>query len=118
LLLDGPGGCVTESAVGNLLVVRGGAVSTPPVGTVLDGISLGVARELCDALGVPFAERPLTPADCRAADEMMLVGTGFGLAGVRSFDGMAIPFPGPLTRRLRPAWDDVTSAECGMQHAE
>ena len=109
LLLDGPGGCVTETAVGNLLVVRNRAVSTPPVGTVLDGISLGVARELCEALGIPFAERSLTPADCRAADEMALVGTGFGLAGVRSFDGYALPFPGPLTRRLRAAWDELTA---------
>jgi branched-chain amino acid aminotransferase len=118
LLLDGPGGCVTETAVGNLLVVSGGAVSTPPVGYALDGVSLAIVRELCAALGVAFVERRLKPADCLAADEMMLVGSGFGLAGVRSFDGTAMPCPGPLTRRLRRAWDDVTSAECGVQNAE
>ena len=118
LLLDGPSGCVTETAVGNLLVVSGGVVSTPPVGTALDGVSLAVVRELCATLGVVFAERRLSPADCLAADEMMLAGSGFGLAGVRAFDGNAIPYPGPLTRRLRRAWDELTSAECGVQNAE
>ena len=118
LLLDGPGGCVTETAIGNLLVVRDGIVSTPPVGYVLDGISLAVGRELCATLGTPFVEERLTRADCLLADEMILVGSGFGLAGVCSFDGVGITHPGPLTRRLRQAWDDMTSAECRVQSAE
>ena len=112
LLLDGPGGCVTETAIGNLLVVRDGVVSTPPVGQVLDGISLAVARELCDSLRVQFREERLTRADCLLADEMMLVGSGFGLAGVCSFDGIGIPHPGLLTHRMRKAWESMTSAEC------
>ena len=108
LLLDGPGGCVTETAIGNLLVVRDGVVCTPPVGYVLDGISLAVARESCASLELPFVERRLTPADCLAAEEMMLVGSGFGLTGVRSFDGVEIAHPGPLTRRLRQVWNTIT----------
>src|SRR5205823_3415154 len=46
LLCDGEG-FITETSSANVLVVRDGAVWTPRIGTVLDGISLEVVRELC-----------------------------------------------------------------------
>lgn len=93
-------GHLLETGVGNLLLVRGGVVLSPPRGSVLPGVSLKVVRELCDAGGIAFREQPLT-AD---ADEAMLCGTGFGLAGVRAIGERQYPWPGPLTRRLMAAW--------------
>ena len=114
LLSDGGGG-LTETAVGNLLVVRGGAVLTPPAGRVLEGISLRVVRELCGELGIPFADTPLAPADLDAASEVMLCGTAFCLAGVSWFEGHAIPWPGPLTRRLLAAWSERVGLDVAAQ---
>ncbi len=114
LVLDHEGR-LTETAIGNLLVVRAGAVLTPPAAGVLDGISLHVVRELCAGLGVPFAEQPLSPADLAGADEAMLCGTAFCLAGVRWFEGHTLPWPGPLTLRLLAAWSDLVGVDVAAQ---
>jgi branched-chain amino acid aminotransferase len=108
-------GRLTETAVGNLLIVRDGVVYTPPPGRVLDGISLRVVRELCGELGIALAHSPLTPADLVAASEAMLCGTAFCLAGVSWFEGHAIPWPGPITRRLLAAWSDRVGLDVAAQ---
>jgi branched-subunit amino acid aminotransferase/4-amino-4-deoxychorismate lyase len=103
-------GYVTETAAANILLVKGGVVQTPPRGSVLGGVSLLVAEELCGELGIPFEERALTPDDCRRADEAMLASTPYCLAGVRSIDGHNLPWPGPVWERLLAAW----SARVGL----
>ncbi|MGL4550228.1 MAG: aminotransferase class IV [Gemmataceae bacterium] len=96
-------GHLLETAVGNLLTVRGGVVLTSPAGTVLDGISLRVVRELCLRDEIPVREEPLT-AD---ADEALLCGTAFGVAAVRAVGEREYRHPGPVTRRLMAAWDGL-----------
>lgn len=103
LLLDATGR-VTETAAASFLIVRGGAVITPPRSSVLDGISLRVVEELCRELAVPFVERLLTLDECQSADEALLAGTAFCLAGVRRLDGVTLPWPGPVWGRLLAAW--------------
>ncbi len=92
LLLD-HNGHITETAAANFLVVRQGTVLSPPPGTILEGVSLRVVRELCDRLRIPFRERPLTLHDCLNADEALLTCTTFCLAGVSRFNG--VPCRGP-----------------------
>jgi branched-subunit amino acid aminotransferase/4-amino-4-deoxychorismate lyase len=105
MLLD-DAGRVTETAAANFLVVRRGAVLSPPRASILNGISLLVAEEICHDLGIPFREQPLPLADCLSADEACLTSTPYGIAGVRELNGAALPWPGPLFRRLRAAWND------------
>jgi branched-subunit amino acid aminotransferase/4-amino-4-deoxychorismate lyase len=105
LLLD-ESGHVTESAAANLLIVRDGGVMSPPRTMILNGISLRVVEELCGELAIPFSERALTLAECQSADEAMLTGTAFCLAGVRSIHGVLLHWPGPVTHRLLAAWSE------------
>src|SRR5205809_1129545 len=77
----GPSATLAETSVANFLAVIDGVVVSPPRETVLDGISLRVTRELCGALGIAFAEAPLTLADVHRTSEALLTGTGFCLAG-------------------------------------
>ncbi|HZY86804.1 MAG TPA: aminotransferase class IV [Gemmataceae bacterium] len=114
LLLDADG-YVTETAFANLLVVRGGAVQTPARAGVLGGVSLQVVEELCEKLGVPFAERPLRLDDCRAADEAMLSCTSFCLAGVSRLQSTPLAFPGPIFERLLRAWGDLAGLDVRAQ---
>lgn len=114
-LLADESGQVTETAAANFLIVRGGTVLSPPRNTILDGISLRLTRELCGKLGIPFAERALRLADCVAAQEAMLTGTAFCLAGVRSVNGTALPWPGPVTERLTAAWSQLVGLDYLMQ---
>jgi branched-chain amino acid aminotransferase len=117
LLLDAAGR-VTETAAANLVVVRRGRVLTPRREYVLNGVSLRVVEELCDDLGIPFREAPLTLDDCRAADEAMLANTAYCLAPVRRIQGTELACPGPVFERLLRAWGewvgvDIRSQVCG-----
>jgi len=110
LLLDDDG-TVTETAAANLLLVRGGVVRTPPAGQVLGGVSLGVVRELCGRLGIPFEERPLRPGDCFDADEALLSCTTFCLAPVGRLEGRDMPAERPIFERLLAAWSDLVGVD-------
>jgi branched-subunit amino acid aminotransferase/4-amino-4-deoxychorismate lyase len=95
--------------------VRDGTVVAPPRGTVLDGVSLRVVEELCARLRIPFAECAFTVADAQSADEAMLTGTAFCLAGVRWLEGVPLPWPGPVTSRLLRAWSDDVGLDIAGQ---
>jgi branched-subunit amino acid aminotransferase/4-amino-4-deoxychorismate lyase len=109
LLLDASGH-VTETAAANFLIVRDGTVVTPSRDSILGGISLRAVEELCGELAIPYVERPLTLAECQSADEALLAGTAFCVAGVRRLDGVERRWPGPIWRRLLEAW----SARVGL----
>jgi branched-chain amino acid aminotransferase len=104
LLLDQEGH-VTETASANFLLVKKGAVLSPPRGSILEGISLRVTQELCQSLPISWMERPITLEECLDADEALLTSTSFCLAGVSQINGQTIPWPGPLLRRLQQAWN-------------
>jgi branched-chain amino acid aminotransferase len=114
LLLDREG-FVTETAAANFLAVLGGAVVSPPHTSILGGVSLQVIRELCADLGIPFAERPLTLAECLSAREAMLTSTPYCVAGVRSINGHPLPWPGPTFRRLLDAWGESVQVDIARQ---
>lgn len=109
LLLDLDGN-VTETASANFLVVRDGTLISPPRTSILEGISLGVVSELAATLGIPMAYRPIALEECHAADEALLTCTTYCLAGVRRINERALPWPGPMLRRLLDAWN----AEVGL----
>jgi branched-chain amino acid aminotransferase len=103
LLLDAAGH-VTETASANILIVRDRVVLSPPLDTILNGISLLTVRELCAEVGIGFEERPLALYDCLAAEEAMLTSTPYCLAGVRRINGVALPWPGSIFLGLLEAW--------------
>jgi branched-subunit amino acid aminotransferase/4-amino-4-deoxychorismate lyase len=99
----------TETALANLLVVQGGEVVSPPADRILDGITLGVVRELCSANGIPF--RFGSVPDFVGLDEAFLAGTSFGIAPVRSFEKRGETpssiLQGEITRRIVTAYQTV-----------
>jgi branched-subunit amino acid aminotransferase/4-amino-4-deoxychorismate lyase len=114
-LLEDGAGHVTETAIGNLLIVKDGTVLSPPRGQVLDGISLRVVEEICAGLDIPFERRMLTQADCTSADEAMLCGSAFCLAGVRWIQGTYLNWPGALTQRLLAGWGQRVGVDIAAQ---
>jgi branched-subunit amino acid aminotransferase/4-amino-4-deoxychorismate lyase len=114
LLLDADGS-VTETAAANFLVVQDGVVVSPPRTTILKGVSLQVTEELCRALGIPFVERPIPRAALAAAEEALLTGTAFCIAGVRRLDSRDLPWPGPTYLRLLDSWNGVVGLDVRRQ---
>lgn len=114
LLVDSQG-YITETASANFLLVRDGTVVSPPRQMILNGISLSIVRELCELLGIAFEERKLTRLDCQSADEAMLSCTSFCLAGVHRIDGVQLPWPGPVFRRILDAWSERVGVDIERQ---
>jgi D-alanine transaminase len=76
-------------------VVDGMLVSPPAEVGILPGTTLGAVSGQ-----VPFEQRPVTVAELRAADEVMLLSSVRGVAPVVRLDGAERPV-GPVTARLR-----------------
>ncbi|PSL05390.1 branched-chain amino acid aminotransferase [Haloactinopolyspora alba] len=97
-------GQVSECSTENVVVVRGGALTTPsPSAGVLEGITLDTVRRLAADLGLPFRHGDVVRSDLYAADEVFLCGTAAEIMPVRSVDDREIGAPGPITRKLRDA---------------
>jgi branched-chain amino acid aminotransferase len=108
-------GFVTETAVANFLLVKQGVVYSPPKDSILGGISLLTVQELCQELGIGFQERQLRLEDCCQADEAMLAGTSFCLAGVSRINRAPIPWPGKVFPQLLAAWNRRVGLEIQAQ---
>jgi branched-subunit amino acid aminotransferase/4-amino-4-deoxychorismate lyase len=100
-----------DTPIGGILAVIGDTVVRPEVGTVLESISVKVVRELCGRVGLGFTSGPLDFRTLgRDVTELMLAGSGFGLAGVRRFGEREFNWPGPVFRKLQEAWADLVRA--------
>jgi branched-chain amino acid aminotransferase len=115
LLRDSSEGNIAETAIGNFLYVKDGCVRTPRRKYVLDGISLHVVEELCRDLAIPFSEDDVLLDDLRGADEALLCGTAFCLAGASRVQVWTLPWPGPVFTRLLNAWSDRVGVDIARQ---
>lgn len=114
VLVDSLGGR-PDTALGSILAVENDTVICVPCGTVQDSISVEVVRELCDRHGIPLREDRIR---FNSVSELMLAGSGFGLAGVSRWisggHSREFPWPGPVTARLLSAW----SEHVGLDHVQ
>jgi branched-chain amino acid aminotransferase len=108
-------GLIAEGTTDNVFLVRAGVLLSPPASDgALEGITRDVVLGLARELGIETREQSLGTYDLRVADEVILVGTGAGLVPVRSVDGRTLtPSPGPLFRRIEPAFEALVRREGG-----
>ncbi|MDP9188784.1 MAG: aminotransferase class IV [Actinomycetota bacterium] len=86
LVLDANGD-VLEVARGNVFVVRGGSLLTPPLdGRLLPGVARARILEVAAAVGIPVRERVVSGDDLAEADEVFASGSVRGVEPVRAYD--------------------------------
>ena len=109
-ILCGGDGSIAEGSTSNVFAVIGGEVRTPPpeVG-ILDGITRSKVIALCKSNGIPFAERRISPAELRAADEVFITSATRGVLPVTAIDETPVAGgkPGPISRRLVGLYDEL-----------
>ena len=88
-----------------MFVVTGGAIATPAAG---GGILPGIVRARVLALA-PIAERAVSVAELRAADELFVTSSLRGVVPVTRLDGEARA-RGPITARIATAYADEMHA--------
>jgi len=114
LLLD-VSGYVSEGAGENLFIVRGGVIETPPLSSMLDGITRSTVLSLAKEKGYEVVQRPLTRDDVYTADEAFFTGSAAEVTPVREIDFRAIGdgTRGPVTEALQTAYFDVVHGRAG-----
>jgi branched-chain amino acid aminotransferase len=98
---------VAEATAACVLLVRDGAVFTPPASEgALESITVDMVADLCASLDIEFSRRPIERSELYIADELGLAGTLCEVTLVRSIDGIELPEAPALSaiaRRYRDA---------------
>jgi len=102
LLLD-VDGYVSEASGENIFMVSDGIVKTPPLPTILGGITRNAVLRMLTDLGVLTREERITRDEVYLAEEAFFTGTAAEVTPIRELDDRRIGdgTPGPVTRRLQ-----------------
>jgi branched-chain amino acid aminotransferase len=104
-------GLVSEASGENLFAVRDGVIRTPPLQTVLEGITRASIIEIARGKGVPVVEDAITRDELYVADEVFLTGTAAEVTPIREIDHRRIGEGkrGPIAKALQEAFFDVVA---------
>jgi branched-chain amino acid aminotransferase len=85
-------GRVAEATGSCIMLVRDGAVITPPATEgCLESITLDLVHELALSMEIPFIRRPVDRTELLVAEEMALCGTLAEVVLVKSIDSLPLP---------------------------
>jgi len=112
ILLDAQGN-VTQGSGENIFIVRHGAIKTPPITAVLEGITRDSVLTLARERGIPVVEEIFTRDELYIADEALFTGTAAEVTPIREVDRRAIGAGtvGPVTARVQQAFFDVVQGK-------
>ena len=97
-------GYLTEASASNVWVVHEGALlGAPKSEHVLEGIRFDLLRELCEEVGIAYNLRPISEADVRSADELLLSSATKEVLAVTQLDGEAVGH-GALRGKVGPVY--------------
>ena len=104
-------GLVSEASGENLFAVRDGVIRTPPLQTVLEGITRASVIEIARGKDMPVVEDSITRDELYVADEVFLTGTAAEVTPIREIDHRRIGEGkrGPVAKTLQEAFFDVVS---------
>jgi branched-chain amino acid aminotransferase len=106
-------GYVSECTGENLLMVRKGVIYTPPLASVLEGLTLNSVLKLASDMGIPVREEMISRDQLYIADEVMICGTAAEVVGARELDYRQIGSGGvgPITEKLQNAYDRIVHGQ-------
>jgi branched-chain amino acid aminotransferase len=108
LLLD-TDGYVAEGSGENVFIVRNGVIKTPPLTSILEGITRDAIIQLSMERGMRLVEDRFTRDEFYIADEAFFTGTAAEITPIREVDNRAVGKgkPGPVTTELQAAFFDI-----------
>jgi branched-chain amino acid aminotransferase len=112
VILD-PQGFVTECTGENIFMLRNGVLYTPPLNTVLEGITRDSVLTLAEDLGIRTEETMISRDQLYIADEVFITGTAAELVGVRMIDYRTVGEGkvGPITKAISKAYAQTVHGE-------
>jgi branched-chain amino acid aminotransferase len=112
LMLDTEG-YVSEGSGENIFIVRNGTLKTPPLTSILEGITRNTAIEIADDEGIKIVQERFTRDELYIADEAFFTGTAAEITPIREVDGRPIGNgkPGGITKRLQDRFFDIVKGK-------
>lgn len=105
---DGGIACAT---IGNVFVVKNGSVTTPPDdGSIRAGITRNDTLALAGDTDLSIFEAGISLEALKAADEIFLTNSLWGICPVTAIDGTALPV-GPVTKKLAQALQEAWASD-------
>jgi len=108
MLLD-TDGYVAEGSGENVFIVRNGVIKTPPLTSILEGITRDTIMQLAAKRGMRLVEERFTRDELYVADEAFFSGTAAEITPIREVDNRKIGAgkTGPVTKVLQKAFFDI-----------
>jgi len=112
LLLD-TAGYICEASGENIFIVKDGILKTPPLTSILPGITRDCVITLAQDLGLTVKEDRFSRDELYLADEAFLTGTAAEVTPVREVDGRIIGpgHPGPVTQQIQEVYFGVVKGQ-------
>ncbi len=112
LLLDTQG-YVSEGSGQNIFIVRNGVLKTPPLTSILEGITRNSLIEIAQNEAIKVKEATLTRDELYIADEAFFTGTAAEVTPIKEVDGRIIGSgkPGPLTKKLQRLFFNIVKGK-------
>ncbi|MDK2956869.1 MAG: branched-chain amino acid aminotransferase [Desulfovibrionales bacterium] len=112
MMLDSHG-FVSEGSGENIYIVRDGKIKTPPLNSVLPGITRNSLLVLAKDLGYEIVEQNFTRDEVYVADEVFFSGTAAELTPIREVDHRQIGegSAGPVTKKLQQEFFKIVAGE-------
>ncbi|MGA1846414.1 branched-chain amino acid transaminase [Deferribacter abyssi] len=112
LFLD-PDGYVAEGSGENIFIIKDGVVYTPPVTSILKGITRDSIITIARDLGYEVIERRFTRDEMYIADEAFFTGTAAEVTPIRELDGRPIGIGrrGKITEKIQSTFFEIVKGK-------
>jgi branched-chain amino acid aminotransferase len=112
LMLD-TDGYVSEATGENVFLVKDGIIKTPPLTSVLAGITRASVFTIIKDKGMQVVEQRFTRDELYTADEVFFTGTAAEVTPVREIDDRTIGLgrPGPVTKEIQTTFFQAAHGE-------
>ena len=112
VMLD-PDGYVAQGSGENIFILRKGVIKTPPLTSILEGITRDSVITLAHDLGIPLKEELFPRDELYIADEAFFCGTAVEVTPIKEVDNRVLGNgkPGEVTRRLQQAFFNVVQGK-------
>ncbi len=116
LLLDTEG-YVAEGSGENIFIVKKEILTTPPLTSILDGITRDTIIKLARDEKIEVKEHRFTRDEVYTASEAFFTGTAAEVTPIRELDNREIGPPGPITKKLQDLYfDTIKGRNSTYQH--
>jgi len=112
LLLDEKGN-VAEGPGENFFIVKNKTLITPPIGSILPGITRASVIQIAEDQNIEIAQTPLTIEETKKADEAFFTGTAAEVTPIKSIDDAPIGDGsiGEITSKIKKTFDEVVAGK-------